>query len=184
LQIKAKQVAAERKLRQQALNDTQSFFGDLLTLSQGGNRSLFEFAKNAALATAIVRGYEAVQVAYATGGPFPVNLLAAAAVAARTAVQIKGISATQFQFGSDSVPGIGNRDSVPALLTPGERVVPRRTNQDLTLALAGSGQTNELLQAIVGRLDRLENNVVVNIGAKEIIDTVNTGIREGRVVGL
>lgn len=182
LSIKAKQVEKERALRKKGLDDAQSFFGDLLTLSQGSNRSLFEVAKAASLATAIVRGYEAVQVAYATGGPFPYNFISAAATAIKTAVQIKGISASQFAFGTDSVPGVGTRDSVPALLTPGERVVPRNTNRDLTQFLSGSNETNGLLQQIAARLDRLENNVTVNIGSKEIIEVVNTGIREGRVL--
>lgn len=51
--------------------------------------------------------------------PFPANLVAAPALAAGAFASVMA-----FQSGTDSVPGVGKGDKVPALLEPGEGVVP------------------------------------------------------------
>jgi hypothetical protein len=63
--------------------------------------------------------------------PPPFNFIQAAAVTAAGIANVAKIAGTPLQTGIDSVPGIGNRDNFPAILAPGERVVPRETNKDL-----------------------------------------------------
>jgi len=82
--------------------------------------------------------------------------------------------------------GTPGTDSVPALLMPGERVISTDTNRDLTSFLnekdvgQSSSETNSILEAIFERLGSLENQIVVNIGSKEIMNEVREGLRAGR----
>ncbi|MEO6078068.1 MAG: hypothetical protein ABIP54_04740, partial [Candidatus Andersenbacteria bacterium] len=64
--------------------------------------------------------------------------------------------------GIDSVPGTGSQDNFPAVLAPGERVVPRETNQDLTAFL----EARQGPQTIIN----------VNIGGN-VLDTRESGLR-------
>lgn len=125
----------EEDTNKQKLAGYSSFFGNLATLQKTGSRELFEIGKAAAIAQATIDGYAAVQGAYKQGsiigGP-PLGAAFAAAAAIATATNLAKISATALQSGIDSVPGVGSRDNFPAMLAPGERVVPAETNQDLT----------------------------------------------------
>jgi hypothetical protein len=80
---------------------------------------------------ALIAGKKAVMDAYATGGPFPFNLGAAALVAANTAIVMRDIMKGQAHDGMDSLPSTGTY-----MLERGERVVSSRANRDLTEYLA------------------------------------------------
>jgi len=138
LAIEAARVAKERELMNQGLNDAATTFGNLMSMSKGSNRRMFEISKAAATATAIQQGWLAVQRALASSPP-PYNFIQATAVGTSAAMNVSRIQGTKFNKGTDSVPGIGNMDTVPAVLTPGERVVPRETNKDLTAYLKNAG---------------------------------------------
>jgi hypothetical protein len=62
-------------------------------------------------------------------GPFLAPIAAGGAFAAVMA----------FNSGTDSVPGVGNRDTVPAMLTPGEGVVPGGVMDGLRQMANGGG---------------------------------------------
>lgn len=184
--IKKRQALVERQILQQKLQVTADIFGNLASLTQTGNKELFEIGKAAALAEATISGALAVQKALASAPP-PFNFALAAAVGVRTAVQISQISAQTLAEGTSFVRGgIPGTDSVPALLMPGERVISTDTNRDLTSFLSekdagqSSAETNSILEAIFERLGSLENQIVVNIGSKEIINEVREGLRSGR----
>lgn len=168
---------------------SSDFFSGLQTLAQGENRELFELAKAANLANAIVSTASAVTNALAVP-PFPVGLALAAVAAVQGAVQIKTIQAQKFQKGITEIPGGFPNDSFPALLTSGERVVDSQTNQDLKAFLNAGNDTGpdgesqsdavvgilgQILQAIQGQ----SGEIVVNIGGREIIREVRDGLRAG-----
>lgn len=117
-------------------------------------------------------------------GPFAIApaIAVAGAAAAFGAEQIAGVLGAQLAGGIDSVPGTGSRDNFPAVLAPGERVVPTKTNQDLTAFLENQGGQGVLLQAIVDRLDRLQNQIIVNVGGREIVNELRDASLSGRTI--
>lgn len=121
---------AENKQRAQDQRDT---LNTIATLTSSSNKTLKAIGKAAAITTATQDGIVAVQKALASAPP-PLNYGLAAAVGAATAQNVARIAG--LQSGIDSVPGVGTADNFPALLAPGERVVPTKTNQDLTKFLA------------------------------------------------
>lgn len=186
--IRKRQALVDRQIAQQRLQFAGEFFGNLASLTQTGNKDLFAIGKAAALAEATVSGALAVQKALASAPP-PLNFALAAAVGVKTAVQIAQISAQSLASGTSFVRGgTPGKDSVPALLMPGERVVSTDTNRDLTQFLStnesnpSNEETNGILEAIFDRLGALENQIVVNIGNREIVNEVREGLRSGRVL--
>lgn len=110
----------------------------IASLSSSGNKTLAAIGKAAAISTATMDGYAAVQKALASAPP-PYNFALAAAVGVATAANIAKISGVALNRGG-TVPGGGpNRDSVPAMLTPGEEVVNRDTANQLRDFLSNQG---------------------------------------------
>jgi hypothetical protein len=143
---------------------------------------LFAIGKAAALAQATIDGYAAIQGAYKSGsvigGP-PLGAAFAAAAAAATAVNIAKIAATGLRRGIDSVPGVGTKDNFPAMLAPGERVVPAKTNEDLTEFLSRMND-QETQQQIVFNLN-FNGPVWADraTAGSEIIEAINEAIDRG-----
>ncbi len=129
----------EEEVQKQKLAAFSGFFGNLATLQSSSSKELAAIGKAAALAQATIDGYAAVQGAYKSGAIIGGPALGAAfAVAAgiATAGNLAKIAGVGLKTGIDSVPGVGSGDNFPAMLAPGERVVPSETNQDLTEFLA------------------------------------------------
>jgi len=88
-----------------------------------------------AVNSAIINTALAIGNALATTKPFPAALIAAAGAAVSGGIQVAKIKSTpipQFAEGTEFLEGAGTgtSDSIPAMLSRGERVVPARTNQD------------------------------------------------------
>lgn len=168
---------AEESSRLGAISDT---FGQIASVT-GKNTVAY---KAAAIAQATIATYTgASQAAAAVAGiipigPFLAPIVAAAFIGAGLA-RVAQIASTPLATGIDSVPGTGTRDNFPAILAPGERVVPTKTNRDLTSFLDG-GNNRDVLEAILNRLGQLQNQIVVNVGNKEIINEVRQGLASGR----
>jgi hypothetical protein len=128
------------KQRTQALAQTIS--GELASSIEGviqGTKTMGEAYKDfaaVALTELIKFAIASITTASATGGANaaassasagPAGVVAAPFVAATMVAFIKGFL-TEFQFGGVVQGGTPNRDSVPALLTPGERVLTQRQN--------------------------------------------------------
>lgn len=79
----------------------------------------FKLSKALNLADAVIQGFGAVQKAW-NSAPFPANIAAAAFVAAKTAVQIKGIRSQEFKGGGGSFsPAIASgAPTVPTVQLP------------------------------------------------------------------
>jgi hypothetical protein len=120
----------DEKVDAARLQAVQSVFGAIAQLSTSGNRRIAEIGKAAAITTATIDGFVAVQKALASAPP-PFNIAIAAATGATAAMNVAKIAGVQLNQGG-IVPGAGpNRDSVPARLTPGELVVDRNTTKQL-----------------------------------------------------
>ncbi len=175
----AKMAKAQAEFSKRRADNMKSTLGTISTLQASSNKELFAIGKAAAMATATIDGFAAVQKALASAPP-PYNFILAGLVGAATAVNLANIASTSppaYARGIDSVPGFGHRDTQISALTPGERVTPVRTNKDLTAFLArenareSSNQNVYITVNVAGNiLDRRETGVA-------IIQTINEAAR-------
>lgn len=181
------------RLQQQKIQDDKmiqqrdSFLSLASTLQRSKSQELVAIGKAAAITQIAIDTPKAVSGAFAFGsslaGPalgFTLAAIAATAEAA-LAAQVAGVGLAN---GIDSVPGSGNRDNFPAVLMPGERVVPTATNRDLTSFLSGSGTVAQTLQSIDNKLSQLQNSTIVNIGSKNIVNELRDAMAGGRVINV
>ena len=125
----------EEQVNNLRLGGYATFFSGLASLSQSSNTRLAEIGKAAAIAGATMDAYRAIQNALANV-PYPANIAAAAGIGVQAFGNVAKIAGVGLASGIDSVPGVGSKDNFPAILAPGERVVPSETNKDLTEFLA------------------------------------------------
>ena len=105
--------------------------------------------KAAALATAYIDGKAAVIKALSSA-PWPWNLALAVGAAAAVAVQIGqliAMKAPKMAAGGIVTGGMSGTDSVPAMLMPGELVVPTRNFEEVVGAVGDSreGRKTEII---------------------------------------
>lgn len=116
--------------------DILSASANLVTAISGRESKVaFFMSKAAAIAQSIIATRVASAMALANPPGPPATIPLAANIKLAGNINTAAIAATAiqgFNAGTDSVPGIGFQDTVPAMLTPGERVVPKETNKDLT----------------------------------------------------
>lgn len=126
----------------------QTLFANMYELSGRKVKEFFYMEKAAAIAQAIVNTGLAVIRAWSEGGPFFGPALAGLA-AATGATQIGIITQTAIAGPSGynkggMIPGEGDRDTVPAWLTPGEAVINKHSVQKY-----GSAFLNALNQGLI-----------------------------------
>lgn len=98
------QAATTQKYNDIQLQGYTDFFTDLTTLSTSSNQALADIGKAASVANATIKGYEAVQNAWATV-PYPLNIAAAAAIGISTAMNVEKIVSTSTNVGSFATGG-------------------------------------------------------------------------------
>lgn len=187
LRVKLDEKRREEQIGRERLYAVSSTLDAMSSLQFAKSKELAAVGKSAAITQAIIDTYRGASGAAAAlaGIPFVGPALAAAAAAAFTVAgfaRVQAIRGTPLATGITEVPAGFPNDTFQARLTTGERVVDRGTNQDLKSFLGGSGQMVPLLGAILNRLDNLENNVIVNVGNRTIIEEVRYGLESGRVV--
>lgn len=160
IESKGRLAQANEFFASQEMMTVQDGLTNLTALMQTKNKELFAIGKAAALANAIINTAQGVTKALAQGGILGPAL--AATVVAAGAVQVATISAQKLATGIDEVPGTGNADNFPALLQPGERVVPKQTNKDLKAFLANDGKQSK--------------SVVVNISIGTVLGSEESGM--------
>jgi hypothetical protein len=178
----------EEEINKRKLQGFSNFFGNLAALQSASSKELFAIGKAAAVAQATIDGYAAIQGAYKQGsiigGP-PLGALFAAAAGVATAANLAKITGASLASGIDSVPGVGTKDNFPAVLAPGERVVPSETNKDLTEFL--QSERNRQQPAPVFNLNFYGPvwSDKASAGA-EIVDAINEAVSRGmslRILG-
>lgn len=110
------------KSNQEMYDATNSFLGDLSTLSKSGNKKLAEIGKAAAVAQATMYGYLSVQKALAEV-PYPYNYAVAAAAATAAAANIADILSTKTGFKAGGYTGDMGRDEIAGVVHGREFVV-------------------------------------------------------------
>lgn len=135
---------AEEKELEKRLSSVGDFFNNLSSLSRIKNREIALIGRAAAVATATIDGYVAIQKAYAAAPP-PFNIPFAVAAGVATAANIANILATPlpgYAFGGDfTVGGTGGTDSqtVAFRATPGETVRVQTPSQAREEGRQGDG---------------------------------------------
>jgi hypothetical protein len=140
-------------------NIAKNMFDNLSTLMNSGSKKMFQIGKTAAIASALVKGYEAVVSSYAAGakvgGPI-VGAAYAATAAAATAAQIGQIKKQQFGSGGSVTAYSGG---VPATnTTTGGGVGPINPSQQQGRAISinltgGALFTAEQIRELIGQIN-------------------------------
>jgi hypothetical protein len=140
-------------------NIAKNMFDNLSTLMNSGSKKMFQIGKTAAIASALVKGYEAVVSSYAAGakvgGPV-VGAAYAATAAAATAAQIGQIKKQQFGSGGSVTAYSGG---VPATnTTTGGGVGPINPSQQqgrtISINLTGGALfTAEQIRELIGQIN-------------------------------
>jgi tape measure domain-containing protein len=140
----------------------QTGLSAIAALSITGNRQLFEVAKAASIAQTLIAIPEAAQKAYTSLAAFPPLAAAAAAAAVTVGVarveQIRKTKITGFSEGGLVTGGVPGQDSVPALLTPGEVVVPEKNFDDV---MRGENRSQDFMA--LNRTLEEQNAILFNI---------------------
>ncbi|MDX9731856.1 MAG: hypothetical protein RBT63_08810, partial [Bdellovibrionales bacterium] len=184
MSIRKAQEAFEAEQNRKKLNSTALLFGALRELTVNGSREAFQISKSFGIAEATIKGYQAVQNAYATGGPFPFNIAAGLAMGIQTALQIRNIVSQQppaFKEGG-IVPGtsyVGDR--VTARVNSGEMILNTRQQANLFSLANGSGSSNNETNALLIQLiETVRSSTSISIDGREIFSVMRDGFSDGR----
>lgn len=198
----------EEQTYAQRVQTVQKGLSVIAELTKSKSREAFELGKAAAIAQAAISIPVTAIEAYKSLAGIPVVGPALGAVAAAAAIAIgtqrlNEIRSQRFAFAEGGiVPGVGNKDTVPALLTPGEVVVPKSNFEDLQKSLQGGvtadqivllqqsneiqakildtitfGTVNDKLTQIIAGLSRVADRIdaiSINSGSSGSIETPTT----------
>lgn len=174
----------EEQTERERLATTKDTLGSISTLTRSSNNELFEIGKAAAIATATIDGYLAVQKAMTL--PFPFNFAAAALVGAATAENIKGITNQQRpKFANGGiVPGSSfTGDRVAAQVNSGEMILNKTQQSKLFNQInngSSNAETNQLLVQLIDVISNQSQSIVID--GREIISVVRDGLSSGRSI--
>ena len=145
-----KELQLEQQKRQAKLALVGDIFGNLASLMNSGSKKLFEIGKASAVAGAIVDGYAAVSKTMASV-PYPLNLPLAAAQAAASAVQIKGITSTK--FGSAGTGQSFQGGQVVNNVAAQQQQQPQSQQRNISIAVTnGYGSMEDLARSLIPAL--------------------------------
>lgn len=161
---------------QRAANLT-STLGQIGALTAQSNKELFAIGKAAALANAVIRGQEAIQIALSSAPP-PFNFALAAAVGAAQAVQVSRIISQKppaFQSGGIVGGSSFNGDNVLARVNSGEMIINQQQQTALFNFINKANRTQGAMASSGG-------DVVVSIDGEVIARAVRDQKRAGFVL--
>lgn len=152
----------EEKTNRERVQDLQSTFAYIATLSDSGNKTLAAIGKAAAISNATIDGFAAVNKALASAPP-PINFALAAAVGTAAAANVAKIAGVQFENGG-IVGATKGRDNRVATIRDGEMVL--NAEQQKTLFNAINSGT-------------MGGDIVIQINEREIARAVRNQTRQG-----
>ncbi|HAF2130902.1 TPA: hypothetical protein G9F27_005233 [Salmonella enterica] len=159
-----KQLQTQQQLFEGMAGLVQGFAGK----STGAYRALFSISKAFHLADVIMASQDAIAKAWSSA-PFPANLAAVAATAAKTGLLTAAVQSVTMQGmahdGIDHVPREGTW-----LLDKGERVVDRRTNADLKAYLAKKQEGSRVNNVVFNNTSNLTVNQEGGSGNEDMPD--------------
>lgn len=174
------QLARDQQNAQMRFSVAQGIAGNLAVLMQSGSKKEFEIGKKASLASAVIKGYEAITSSYAAGakvgGPY-LGAAYAAVAAIATKVQIDRIRSQTFGGGSSlgGAPGGG---------TP---TIPNTSTQAAPQPIQQSGQPQEQIIRLIlnirgGASDEFADMIIRNLEIATDTDrVVLTDVTGGRI---
>ena len=130
-----KKLELDTKIKLSKVEGLQSTLG-LMKQASSANKEFGFLTKKLAQGEAIVSTYQAATKAFAKAGGYPAGVIPAAASIAIGMANVAEIEKTQFADGG-IVPGVGNQDTVPAMLTPGEVILNQAQQENLTGSMGG-----------------------------------------------
>lgn len=172
-ELNLEKIAAEESLKFQQKTNLEKAkavkdgLGNIAGLQRTGVKEFFAIGKAAALAQAAIAIPETALQAYKSGVGIGGPPLGAVFAAAATATQLANLSRIQsakftgFSEGGLVEGGIAGQDSVPALLTPGEVVVPQKNYNDIKV----ENSENVIELRRLNRNIEQQNEVLFNISA-------------------
>jgi hypothetical protein len=143
-------------LGSEEVQGAKSAAGELVQLQQSKNSTLKSIGKVAAVAQITIGTAESALNIYKGFSTIPIigPALGVAGAAAAVAFGAERISqVTAAADGGLITGGIPGRDSVPALLEPGELVVPKRNFNDVVGAVGGGGGSDSEMIALLQSID-------------------------------
>lgn len=182
----------EKERQKNFLRDQQTFLSTSASLANSQNKTLAAIGKASAITSIAIATPPAVAGSFRfgseLGGP-ALGFVFAGIAAAAMAAQAAAIAGVPLQTGLTEVPRGFPNDSFPARLTSGERVVNVAQNRDLMEFLdeqtseTGESQSSiqtSLLESIDTKLSNLQNQIVVNVGEREVINVIRDSLKSGR----
>lgn len=159
--------AINKVLQAEEVQGTKAAAGELVQLQQSKSNELKTIGKAAAVAQIAIATAESAMNIYRGFSTIPIigPALGVAGAAAAVAFGAERTSTVLAAATGGLVEGgIPGRDSVPALLEPGELVVPRRNFNDVVGAVQGGGQAQDpeilrTLQSIDSKFSQPTQNV-------------------------
>lgn len=178
---KAKDTARTTNLAREE-KDRKDSFATIATLANSSNHTLASIGKAAGITQIAIDTPVAISKALAAFPP-PFNFIAAGLVGTAMAAQAAQIAGVNFADGG-IVPGTSyTGDRVAANVNSGEMVINRSQQSNLWSQIknGGAGDNSEmvgLLRAIASR----DENIIVNIGGKTVVETLRSELAAGRSV--
>jgi hypothetical protein len=148
-----------KALNSDEVQGTKSATGELLALQQSKNATLKSIGKAAAVANITISTAESAMNIYRGFSTIPIvgpslGIIGAAAAVAFGAERIATVvGAADGGLITGGVPG---RDSVPAMLMPGELVVPKKNFNEVVGAVQGGGVSGENSQEMIALLQSID----------------------------
>ena len=143
-------------------NSKAATVGSFLSLAKQAsseNKNMGQVTKRLAQGEAIVSTYQAANKAFAQFGGFPGGVLPAAASVVIGLANVAEIEKTEFAEGG-IVPGTGNRDTVPAMLTPGEVILNQAQQDNL---VSNMGFTVNISGNVIGNEEFVRETLIPEI---------------------
>ena len=143
-------------------NAKAATIGNFLSLAKQAsseNKNMGLITKRLAQGEAIVSTYQAANKAFAKFGGVPGGILPAAASVVIGLANVAEIEKTEFAEGG-IVPGTGNRDTVPAMLTPGEVILNQAQQDNL---VSNMGFTVNISGNVIGNEEFVRETLIPEI---------------------
>src|SRR6478609_853835 len=184
---------AQKKFDEQTyahrVTTAQTGLAALSSLMKSRNREAFEIGKAASIAQALVAIPVSAIEAYKSLAGIPVvgvglGIAAAAAATAAGLENVRAIQATKLPAFAEGgmVPGVGNKDTVPALLTPGEVIVPKKNFADLEASFVQGAIAND--QVILMRQSNdIQARILESVTFGAVIEKLTTIIAKLDQIG-
>jgi len=180
----AEKTTLEKFQQDARTKNAKQFFSSTIQLQRSSNAAIKSVGKAAALTQIGIRTAEGAISAYSSLAGIPIVGPALGAAAAGAVIAFGGEQASAVlaaQTGG-AVPGIGRGDRVPAMLEPGELVVPRQSFEDVISAEAsrreaeGSGErTGGVMEVVLGFRDDAFEIIEEKLIERRRIDGVGLG---------